>query len=58
MNDYDQDDALEATDDQIRLLRELGVSEAELEDISFAAAEDWITELRAMREGAEQIGRE
>jgi hypothetical protein len=59
MTDLNEDDTLlEATDEQLTELRDLGISESELEDLSFGEAEEWIAELRAMREDAGRIGRE
>ena len=56
MPEYNDDDALEATDEQLTLLRDLGVGDSELEDLSFDDAEEWIAELRALRENAGQVG--
>lgn len=47
---------MEATEEQLTALRGLGVAEAELEDLTFDDAEEWIAELRAMREDAGRIG--
>ncbi len=58
MSDSNENDTLEATEEQYVLLRDLGVSESELEGLSFAEAEEWIAELRAMREDAGKIGGE
>jgi len=41
---------LEATADQLAVLRELGASEEELERLTYADAEEWIDELRTLRE--------
>jgi hypothetical protein len=54
----EEEEGLEATDEQLDLLRRLGVREAELEGLSFAAAEEWIAQLQAMREDAGRIGRD
>ena len=53
---HKQDDAVEATGEQLALLRELGAPDLELRDLTFAEAEEWIAELRAMRDMARQIG--
>ena len=59
MTDFNEDDTLlEATDEQLTELRDLGISESELEDLSFGEAEEWIAELCAMREDAGRLGRE
>ncbi len=57
MSGIEEQDELEATDEQLASLRELGVAESELEDLSFADAEDWIARLRAMRDDAGRVGR-
>lgn len=54
----DDEDRLEATDEQLSLLREWGVNEEELHGLSFEDAQEWIEELRARREDAGRIGRE
>ena len=58
MTEINNDDALEATEEQLTALRDLGVAESELEDVSFDDAEEWIAELRALREDAERVGRD
>ncbi len=59
MTDFNDDDMLlEATDEQLTELRDLGISESELEDLSFGEAQEWIAELWAMREDAGPVGRE
>ena len=52
MPDYDDDNDLEVTAEQMAILRDLGIAEKDLEDLSFAEAETWIAELRALREDA------
>lgn len=52
MPDINDGETLEATDEQLTVLRELGVSEMELEDLSFDDADELIAELRATREDA------
>lgn len=56
MPDFDETETLEVTDEQLDTLRELGVPESELEDMSYADAEEWIARLRAQRENAGRIG--
>lgn len=51
VRDHD-DDALEATEDQLTTLRALGVPNGELNELTYADAETWIAELRAEREDA------
>ena len=46
----DTDGALEATEEQLNELRDLGVPETDLQDLSFADADALIAEIRAMRE--------
>ena len=53
----DSDETVEATEEQLALLRELGVAESELVDMAFDIAEEMIAELEAMREGAGEFGR-
>jgi hypothetical protein len=50
--------ALEPTEDQLALLRDLGASEVQLEDLTYEDAEELIAELRALREDAGRTGRE
>ena len=57
MVEFDDNDDLEATEEQLTLLRDLGIPESELEDVSFADAEEWINALRAQREDAGRLGR-
>lgn len=54
---HQQDDALEATEEQLTTLRDYGVSERELENLRFDDAAEWIDELRAMREDAGRFDR-
>ncbi len=51
-----QDDEIEseATEEQLAQLRSLGIRELDLEGLSFADAEDWIADLRALREGRDE----
>ena len=58
MPDFNEEEAIEATDEQLTALTELGVSGAELEGLSYAEAEEWLSQLRAMREDAGRIGRD
>ena len=51
-----QDDALEATEEQLATLREYGVREDELKDLRYDDAAEWIDELRTMREDAGRLG--
>ena len=57
MTEVNEDDVLDATAEQLTALRDLGVSESELEGLSSSDAEEWLAELRAMREDAGGIGR-
>ena len=54
----DGDDALEPTEDQLATLRELGATDAQLEDLTYEDADELIAELRALREDAGWIGLE
>ncbi|MHC4428922.1 MAG: hypothetical protein ACYS0D_10030 [Planctomycetota bacterium] len=58
MPDINEDDSLEATEEQLSTLRGLGVAESDLDNLSFADAEEWIAELEAMKEDAGQFGRD
>jgi hypothetical protein len=51
----DQSDT-DATAEQLTELRRLGVTERELEGLSFTDAEEWIDELRTQRRDAGQFG--
>lgn len=51
-----EEDALEATEEQLALLRDLGAEETELENLAFEDAEDLIAELRAESEDAGRMG--
>ena len=53
-----QDQPIEATPEQLARLRELGIDNDELGDLSFSDAEEWIDELQTMREDAGKIGRD
>ncbi|MHC5027338.1 MAG: hypothetical protein ACYTGR_11330 [Planctomycetota bacterium] len=60
MDVHDRNDATsadEATEEQLTLLRELGVPEADLVDMPFDVAEEMIAELEATREAAGQFDR-
>ncbi|MCA9291366.1 MAG: hypothetical protein KDA25_09570 [Phycisphaerales bacterium] len=56
MNHTRDDDALEITEEQIAALRELGVPDAEIDDLSFDEAEAILAERRAEREDAGRFG--
>ncbi len=59
MSDHiDASEQLEASDEQLSTLRELGVNEPDLVDLSFADAVEWIAELQAVREDAGRVGRD
>jgi hypothetical protein len=47
---------IDATAEQLAELRGLGISEAELEGLTWADAEEWIDELRMERIDAEKFG--
>lgn len=58
-DDADEADATaEATERQLALLRDLGVSEEECLGLAFDEAEAWIEQLLAVREQAGRFGRE
>jgi ElaB/YqjD/DUF883 family membrane-anchored ribosome-binding protein len=48
---------IEATEDQLAELRQLGVAEQELLGLSSDDAQDWIDELRAKRQNAGRINK-
>lgn len=50
MSDPDDERALEATEEQLTVLRRMGVEETELDGLSYADADEWIAELRAASE--------
>jgi hypothetical protein len=50
--------AAEATEQQLAILRDLGVTEADCRGLDFAAAEAWIEQLLAVREQAGRFSRE
>jgi hypothetical protein len=58
MPELNNEEMLEATEEQLAMLRDLGIANADLEELSFADAEEWIAELRGMREDAGKIGRD
>ena len=53
-----EEDVMQASAEQLALLRELGADDPELEDLSYADADELIAELRAMREDAGRVGRD
>jgi hypothetical protein len=55
MNHTRDDDALEVTEEQVAALRDLGISQAEIDDLSFDDAEALIAECRAEREDAGRL---
>jgi hypothetical protein len=52
----DANEMLEATGEQLSLLRDLGVAEKELMGMTSQDAEELIAELRAIREDAGRLG--
>ena len=52
MSEPDDERTLEATEEQLMVLRRLGVEEPRLDGLSYAEADEWIAELRATREDA------
>ena len=56
MTERDDDQTIEATAEQLAELRDLGVAQSDLQGLSVAEAEDWIAELRALREDAGRVG--
>ena len=61
--DHDEDaigaeELAEVTEQQLAILHELGVAEADCRGLGFAEAEAWIEQLEAVRERAGRTGRE
>ena len=52
MSSYDEQEDLEATEDQLELLRELGVTPQEIDGLSMAEAQALIDELRSEADAA------
>ncbi len=52
------EERIEATPEQLAQLRDLGITEDEIADLSYAEAAEWIDELETMREDAGKIGRD
>lgn len=56
MSSHEERTELEITDEQCRILRELGVDEGDLLGMSMADADDLIDELRTEREAGKRGG--
>lgn len=58
IDEHDEDEEqAEATREQLAQLREWGVREDELADLTWAEANEWLDELRSQREDAGRRGR-
>ena len=56
MNESERDDVMmDATAEQIEMLRRLGADEAQLDGLTSADAEELISELQSMREDAGRL---
>ena len=51
------DELVDATEEQIARLRELGMNESELDELTSEEAEELIRKLESMRTDAGQVGR-
>ena len=54
----DVEEETEATDEQILLLRDLGIAESQLQGLGYAEAEELIAQIRAEKEDAGKLGRD